>query len=57
MPSDIIIGNDVMMGSNFTCYTTNHKFDRLDIPMNKQGTTPRAKLEIGSDVRIGCDVF
>lgn len=57
VPSDIRIGNDVMMGPNFTCYTSNHKFDRIDIPMNKQGTTPRAKLEIGSDVWIGCDVL
>lgn len=57
VPSDIKIGNDVMMGPNFTCYTSNHKFDRLDIPMNKQGITPRAKLEIGSDVWIGCDVL
>ena len=24
VPSDIIIGNDVMMGPNFTCYTSNH---------------------------------
>ena len=54
---DIEIGDDVMMGPNFTCYTSNHKFDRIDIPMNKQGTTPRTKLEIGSDVWIGCDVL
>ena len=57
VPSDIKIGDDVMMGPNFTCYTSNHRYDRLDIPMNKQGTTPRAKLEIGSDVWIGCDVL
>ena len=57
VPSDIKIGDNVMMGPNFTCYTSNHKFDRLDIPMNKQGTTPRVKLEIGNDVWIGCDVL
>lgn len=57
VPSDIIIGDDVMMGPNFTCYTSNHRYDRIDVPMNRQGTTPRAKLEIGNDVWIGCDVL
>lgn len=57
VPSDIIIGDDVMMGPNFTCYTSNHRYDRIDVPMNRQGTTPRAKLVIGNDVWIGCDVL
>lgn len=57
VPSDIQIGDDVMMGPNFCCYTSNHNCDRTDIPMNKQGETPRARLEIGSDVWIGCDVL
>ena len=57
VPSDIIIGNDVMMGPNFTCYTSNHIYDRIDIPMNKQGTTPHFQLKIGTDVWIGCDVL
>lgn len=57
VPSDIKIGRDVMMGPNFTCYVVNHRYDRLDIPMNKQGTTPRTKLEIGNDVWIGRDVL
>lgn len=57
VPSDIHIGDDVMMGPNFCCYTTNHNYGRTDIPMNRQGESPRAKLEIGSDVWIGCDVL
>ncbi len=57
VPSDIIIGNDVMMGPNFRCFTSNHKFERTDIPMNKQGTTPHEQLQIGSDVWIGYDVL
>lgn len=54
VPSDIIIGDDVMMGPNFTCFTSNHKYDCIDIPMNQQGTTPHCQLQIGSDVWIGC---
>lgn len=57
VPSDIIIGDDVMMGPNFCCHTTNHKIDRIDIPMNRQGITERAQLRIGSDVWIGQDVL
>lgn len=57
VPSDIRIGDDVMMGPNFCCYTTNHNYDRMDIPMNRQGESSRARLEIGSDVWIGCDVL
>lgn len=57
VPSDIIIGDDVMMGPNFRCFTSNHKYERVDIPMNRQGTTPHEQLQIGSDVWIGCDVL
>ena len=57
VPSDIVLGNDVMMGPNFCCFTTNHCADRIDIPMNRQGTTPRCKFKIGNDVWIGFDVL
>lgn len=57
VPSDIIIGCDVMMGPNFRCFTSNHKYDRIDIPMNQQGTTCHKQLQIGNDVWIGCDVL
>ena len=57
VPSDIELGNDVMMGPNFCCYTSNHNYGRTDIPMNQQGETPRVKLKIGNDVWIGCDVL
>lgn len=57
VPNDIVLGDDVMMGPNFCCFTTNHCIDRTDIPMNKQGTTPRFKFKIGNDVWIGCDVL
>lgn len=57
VPSDICIGEDVMMGPNFCCYISNHKCDRTDIPMNQQGITPHVRLEIGNDVWIGCDVL
>lgn len=53
IPSNIIIGKDVMMGPDCIIYAANHKFDRLDIPMNKQGHQERKRTIIGNDVWIG----
>lgn len=50
---DVSIGNDVMMGPEVVFYTTNHKFDRTDIPMRLQGTTESKGIVIGNDVWIG----
>ena len=47
------MGNDVMMGPNVVIYRSNHKAERIDIPMANQGMTEEAKLEIGNDVWIG----
>lgn len=49
----VIIGKDVMMGPECTIYTQNHLFDRLDIPMNKQGVSVEKPVIIGDDVWIG----
>lgn len=48
-----IIGKDVMMGPNVSIYTTNHRFDRIDIPMNQQGFSPEKPVTICDDVWIG----
>lgn len=48
-----LIGNNVMMGPNVTIYTTNHAFDRTDIPMNLQGMTQQKPVTIEDDVWIG----
>lgn len=49
----LIIGNDVMMGPEVIILTSNHSFNRLDIPMNEQGSTRPKQVIIGDDVWIG----
>jgi maltose O-acetyltransferase len=51
------IGDDVMMGPEVLIMTSSHKFDRIDIPMSKQGDLPLKKVVIGSDVWIGARVI
>lgn len=56
IPSNTKIGNYVMMGPNCYILPHNHKFDRLDIPMCKQGLSPKLQTVIEDDVWIGRDV-
>lgn len=49
----VIIGNNVMMGPEVVFYTSGHSYDRLDIPMNQQGSTEVRPIIIGDDVWIG----
>ncbi len=51
------IGSDVMMGPEVIILTTNHKFDRVDIPMRCQGNDISKKVTIGDDVWIGTRVI
>jgi acetyltransferase-like isoleucine patch superfamily enzyme len=48
------IGDDVMLGGHITVLSggRHHNFDRLDIPMMRQGGEPKC-VQIGSDVWIG----
>ncbi len=48
----VTIGRDVMMGRDVTIITRNHKFDRLDIPMDQQGFGPQEPVTIDDDVWI-----
>ena len=57
VPSDIIIGDNVMMGPNCYIFSTNHAFDRIDIPMIQQGRTIRKQTIIEDDVWIGRNVI
>lgn len=57
VPSNTIIGNDVMMGPNCYILARNHSFDRTDIPMWKQGYSGKKQVIIGNDVWIGRDVL
>ena len=56
IPSNTKIGKYVMMGPNCYILPHNHKFDRLDIPMYKQGMSPKMQTIIEDDVWIGRDV-
>lgn len=49
----IIIGKNVMIGPEVMVYSVNHRIDRVDIPMCKQGHTERKTILIGDDVWIG----
>lgn len=50
----ISIGRDVMMGKDVIIMTINHRFDRTDIPMNRQDFQPEEPVVIQDDVWI-CD--
>jgi maltose O-acetyltransferase len=54
---NVTIGKDVMMGPDVIIYTTNHGFDDVEIPMNKQGHTKPKPVIIGDDVWIGARVI
>jgi maltose O-acetyltransferase len=51
------IGRDVMMGPDVIILTSSHYFDRLDIPMCKQGHPPSKPVKINDDVWIGTRVI
>lgn len=57
IPSNTIIGNDVMMGPNCYILDHNHCYSRTDIPMNQQGKTRKYQTIIEDDVWIGRDVL
>lgn len=48
----ITIGDNVMMGPEVMIFTTNHRIDDLNRPMNQQGLRDEAVV-IGDDVWIG----
>ena len=49
------IANDVRIGAKTIILSSDHGFDRRDIPMYKQKLVT-GKIKIGSDVFIGCNV-
>jgi len=51
------IGSYVMMGPEVVILTNSHKYDRLDIPMNLQGTNVVKGVKIKDDVWIGIRVI
>lgn len=57
LTGSVIIGDNVMMGSDCTMYSRNHAFDRTDVPMCEQGYLPEKTIVIGDDVWIGGHVI
>lgn len=49
---ELTIGDNVLMGPDVVILTTNHRFDRLDIPIGRQGNIDEP-VSIGNDVWIG----
>ncbi|KKG02320.1 hypothetical protein DU55_09940 [Methanosarcina mazei] len=49
---EIIIGDNVLIGMNVQILSSNHNYDRLDIPISLQGLTKK-RVYIGNDVWIG----
>lgn len=52
----LTMGDHVMMGPDCDIHGTNHKFDRLDIPMDQQGFGETRGVVVGDDVWIGSRV-
>ena len=52
-PAMFKIGSNVMMGPEVIFITINHKFDRLDTPIRRQGHYAAEAITIGDDAWIG----
>ncbi len=57
IPSNIVIGNHVMMAEDVLILNKNHRFDDISKPMCEQGHFENSKLTIGNDVWIGSRVI
>lgn len=57
VPGNIEIGANVMMGPECYILSSNHAFDRTDIPMVQQGYSTQKKTIIEDDVWIGRQVI
>lgn len=55
--NDIEIGSDVVMGPDVVIMSSSHAYDRLDVPVNRQGALAKAPVSIGDDVWIGTRVI
>ncbi len=54
--ANVHIGNNVIMGPDVKIYSRNHKYDRLDMPIQKQGKNYYVTT-IGNDVWLGANVI
>lgn len=54
--SNVHIGDHVIMGPDVKIYSRNHRFDRVDIPIQLQGKN-YFQTHVGNDVWIGANVI
>ena len=54
--SNVHIGDHVIMGPDVKIYSRNHRYDRLDIPIQKQDKE-YFRTHVGNDVWIGANVI
>lgn len=54
--ANVDIGDHVIMGPDVKIYSRNHRFDRLDVPIQKQGKN-YYHTQIGNDVWLGAHVI
>lgn len=50
----VVIGSNVMIGPNVVIRSSNHRYERLDLPMSKQGHAT-GEISIGDDVWIAAN--
>lgn len=55
--AEIIIEDNVMMGAGVHFYVNNHKFDRVDVPLNEQGYYPSEGIIIKKGAWIGANAI
>ena len=53
IPSNTIIGNHVILSRDCLIWAQNHRYDRIDIPINDQGMMPPQQTIIEDDCWIG----
>ncbi|HEX4329626.1 MAG TPA: acyltransferase [Burkholderiales bacterium] len=53
---DVVIGADVLMGPDVVMMSAGHAYEDPEVPINRQGQTPRRPIHIGNDVWLGTRV-
>lgn len=54
--ANVHIGNNVIMGPDVKIYSRNHKYESLEVPIQKQGKN-YYKTTVGNDVWLGANVI
>lgn len=57
VPSNIIIGDDVLMGPECYVLQFNHKYKNRELTIKEQGYSEKKQTKIGNDVWIGREVL